>query len=331
MSDRTVVVTYAGFDPTDDSTAGALRRAGFNIRCEPRLSYRGPSEVAELMRDATAGILSTDPFDRSVFEACPDLRILARIGVGTDAIDIPAATEAGVAVTITPDANTEAVADHTLALALACCRRVLENDRAIRDGAWDRHGPLMGVDLAGSTVGLVGLGGIGRAVARRLAGFGVEILAYDQAEAQADGVTRVDLDTLLRTASVVSIHVPLVESTRGLIGAEEIAKMRPGAMLVNTARGGIVDEAAMVTALRSGHLAAAGLDVFDLEPPSGSPLLELPNVVLTPHIAGVSINSQQKMLEMATRSVLDIAADRSPFGIVNPGALRGATTSRSVA
>src|SRR5579884_1897918 len=159
-----VVVTYPGFDLEDARTAGALREAGFTIRFEPRVAERTPAEVSGFMVDACAGIVSTDPFDASVFSACPKLRVLARVGVGTDAIDLKAATEAGVAVTITPGANASTVGDHTLALMLACCRRVVENDQAIRKGIWDRGRALSGVDLSGSTVGIIGLGVIGQAV-----------------------------------------------------------------------------------------------------------------------------------------------------------------------
>src|SRR5579884_3077120 len=170
-----VVVTYPGFDLEDARTAGALREAGFTIRFEPRVAERTPAEVSGFMFDACAGIVSTDPFDASVFSACPKLRVLARVGVGTDAIDLGAATRAGVAVTITPGVNANTVADHTLAMMLACCRRLLQNDRAVRAGLWERGGPMSPTDLTGATVGIVGLGEIGRAVARRLRGFDVKV------------------------------------------------------------------------------------------------------------------------------------------------------------
>ena len=193
----TVVVTYPGFDNGDERTAGALRAAGLAVRLEPRVSERTTAEVIGFMQTAVAGIVSTDPFDREVFAACPGLRALARVGVGFDAIDLAAATEAGVAVTVTPGLNSETVADHTLALILACTRRVLQNDASVRRGEWDRGGRFLGTALSGSTVGLIGLGTIGRAVARRLAGFGVRLLGYDLVDVQVDGVTCVDLHELL--------------------------------------------------------------------------------------------------------------------------------------
>jgi phosphoglycerate dehydrogenase-like enzyme len=316
-----VVVTYPGFDLEDERTAGALRGAGFTIRYEPRRGERSPADVARFMADASAGIVSTDPFDASVFAACPKLRVLARVGVGTDAIDLRAATRSGVAVTITPGANVNTVADHTLAMILACSRRLLQNDRAVRDGLWERGGPSSGTDLTGATVGIVGLGEIGRAVAQRLRGFDVKVLGTDVLEVSWDGVPRVGLDELLVAANVVTLHVPLIPSTRGMIGARELALMRPDAILINTSRGGVVDEDALVVALEQKRLLGAGLDVFAREPPVGSSLLGMANVVLSPHTAGISIYSQQTMLEMATTSILEVMAGGEPPGLLNPDAL----------
>ena len=322
----TIVVTYAGFDDEDERTAGALRAAGFAIRFEPRVQERTTAEVIGFMATAVAGIVSTDPFDREVFAACPRLRALARVGVGFDAIDIEAATDAGVAVTITPGLNGETVADHTLALMLACIRRIVESDASVRRGEWDRGGRLLGTALSGSTVGLIGLGAIGRAVARRLGGFGVRMLGYDLVDAAVDDVVRVELDELLRESDVVSLHVPFSEETNELIGEAELALMRPTAILINTARGRLVHEGALVCALTEGRLAAAGLDVFEHEPPRDSPLLSLPRVVLTPHVAGIGAGAQQAMLEMAVSAVLDVLAGQEPGGLVNPQALRGAAS-----
>jgi len=321
MSARaTIVVTYPGFDEADPRTAGTLAEHGLDVRFAPRTGERTSEDVAELMRDAVGGIVSTDPFDESVFSRCRGLRVLARVGVGLDSIDVAAATGAGVAVTVTPDLNTAAVADHALALMLACCRRVLENDRRTRAGGWDRGRALTGTELTGATVGIVGLGAIGRAVARRLAGFDVELLGADLPHVQEPGVERVKLAELLRRSDIVTVHVPLSASTRGLLGRRELAAMRDGAILVNTARGGVVDEGALIDELRAGRL-LAGVDVFDREPPSGSPLLDLDRVVVTPHIAGISVQSQQAMLEMAVRSVVAVTGGARPQGLVNPAAL----------
>jgi phosphoglycerate dehydrogenase-like enzyme len=319
---RTVVVTYPAFDGDDPRTAGVLRAAGLNIRYEPRVGERTTDEVLAFMADATAGVVSTDPFDRAVFAGCPRLRVLARVGVGVDTIDLEAATDAGVAVTTTPGINTNTAADHTLALILACVRRVVENDASVRRGEWDRGGRLIGTELAGSTVGIVGLGAIGRAVARRVAGFDARILGYDIADVEAPGVERVGLDDLLRRSDVVTVHVPLGPATRMLIGARELELMRPGAILVNTARGGIVDEQALLDALRGGRVGRAGLDVFEREPP-GADLLGLDRVVVSPHVAGISVVAQQESLELAVSSVLAVLEGGRPAGLVNPAVLAG--------
>jgi phosphoglycerate dehydrogenase-like enzyme len=324
MSERpAVVVTYPGFDTGDPRTAGVLRDHGLDVRFAPRTGERSAADVVRLMDGAVGGIVSTDPFDGSVFAGCPALRVLARVGVGLDTVDVEAATGAGVAVTVTPGVNTATVADHTLALILACCRRLVENDRRTRDGGWDRGGALNGGDLTGETVGIVGLGSIGRAVARRLAGFDATLLGTDLPGVECDLVERVELDELLQRSAIVTIHVPLTAATRGLIGARELALMPDGAILVNTSRGSVIDEAALVDELRSGRL-GAGLDVFEAEPPRGSPVLALERAVVTPHIAGISVRTQQAMLEVAVRNVVDVLAGREPPGLVNPLALHGA-------
>ena len=324
MSERpTVVVTYPGFDCVDPATAGVLAEHGLAVRFEPRTGERSADAVTELMNGAVGGIISTDPFDQTVFARCPALRVLARVGVGLDTVDVDAATGAGVAVTITPEVNTATVADHTLTLMLACCRRLIVNDSRTRAGRWDRGGSLNGIDLTGATVGIVGLGSIGRAVARRLAGFDVTVLGTDLPHVTSELVERVELDELLRRSGIVTVHVPLSRATRGLIGARELALMPSGAIIINTSRGGVIDEAALLPHVREGRL-MAGLDVFEREPPEGSPLLSLDHVVVTPHIAGISVHSQQAMLEMAVRAVVAVIDGHLPPGLVNPEALGGA-------
>jgi phosphoglycerate dehydrogenase-like enzyme len=316
-----VVVTYPGFDPDDVETSGALREAGFEVRFAPRTSDRSPADVASIMADATAGVVSTDPFDASVLAACSRLRVLGRVGVGLDTIDLAAATAAGIAVTTTPGANATTVAEHAIGLMLAVLRRFVENDASVKAGGWERGGALTGSDLGGCCVGIVGLGSIGREVARRLRAFDVELLGCDVAATSVEGVEAAGLDELLQRADIVTLHIPLSSSSSALIGARELALMRPGAILVNVARGGIVSEQPLYDALRAGRLRGAGIDVFADEPPVASPLLSLPNVVLTPHVAGISVRSQQRMLGLAVRSVLDVLDGVRPAGLVNPEAL----------
>jgi phosphoglycerate dehydrogenase-like enzyme len=213
------------------------------------------------------------------------------------------------------------VAEHAIALMLAVVRRLVENDASVKRGRWERGGGLTGSDLAGCCVGIVGLGSIGREVARRLRAFDVELVGHDLAATPVEGVEPAGLDELLQRADIVTLHVPLSRSSSALIGARELALMRPGSILVNVARGGIVAEDALCEALRAGRLRGAGIDVFEDEPPIASPLLSLPNVVLTPHVAGISVRSQRRMLGLAVRSVLDVLGGVRPSGLVNPEAL----------
>lgn len=317
-----VVVTWPVYDIDGPSTGALLTEAGLGIRLHPRTSNRTPAELAEILGDAVGVIASTDTFDASVFAACPNLRVIARTGVGVDAIDMDAATRAGVVVATTPGANEEAVADHALAMILALQRRLAENDAAIREGRWDRAGALTPGDLYGATVGLVGSGVIGRAVIRRLRGFGCSVCVYDPyLDVAPEGTELVDLPELLQRSDVITVHAPLTEGTKGLLDAAAFAAMKPGSYVVNVSRGGIIDEDALAESIRSGHLAGAGIDTFAREPIGDSPLRDLPTVILSPHIAGLSHRSIEAMTEQATQAVLDVVAGRLPAHPKNPDAL----------
>jgi phosphoglycerate dehydrogenase-like enzyme len=313
-----VLVTWMGFEPDGIRTGARLQAAGLRLVLAPKNGERAAAEVARLAAGAVAAIVSTDPFDGAVFRAATALRVIARVGVGTDSIDLDAATEAGVVVTTTPGANRETAADHALAMILAALRRLVEHDASVRRGEWRRGGDLTPWDLHGTTVGLVGYGDIGRAVGRRVVGFGAHVLACDPVEP-----TTVPLEELLARAHVVSLHLPITAATRGIIGAAELARMPAHAVLVNTSRGGLVDEPALVRALRSGAIRAAALDVFADEPRLPAGLAGLPNVVLTPHIGGLSERSIARMTERATDHVLAVLAGRPERDCVaNPEVLR---------
>jgi D-3-phosphoglycerate dehydrogenase len=243
--------------------------------------------------------------DGALLDRLPRLEVVGRAGVGLDNIDLDACTAAGVVVTYAPGENADSTAEHTLALALAAAHRVAELDRSVRRGEWDRR---MGRELSGGVWGVVGFGRIGRRVAALAQGIGMTVLAADPAvgaaEAVAEGADLVPLDRLLAQALVVSVHVPLVDGARGLIGARELALMRPEAVLVNSARGGVVDEAALAGALRDGRIAGAGLDVREQEPPPRpDPLATLENAVLTPHVAALTHEAQQRVLQRVARDV----------------------------
>jgi D-3-phosphoglycerate dehydrogenase len=271
---------------------------------EPRLrklgdvtvhTERGADQEAELIRrigDAAVvvNIRAHARFTDRVLAACPSLRLVSIWGTGTDNVDLAACRARGVAVTNTPGVNAHAVAEHTVALMLAVMRRIPAMDRDTRAGQWPRG---LLVQLEDRTVGLIGLGAIGARVAALLRPFGVRLLAAtygaDDGRAAGAGARHVPVDTLLRESDVVSLHLRLSADTQGYLGRDRLALMKPGAFLVNTARGALVDKPALVDALREGRIAGAALDVFHEEPiPAGDPLLSLPNVVLTPHNGGMT-------------------------------------------
>jgi D-3-phosphoglycerate dehydrogenase len=328
-SRQRVLVTWPGYARDDPAIGRRLDEVGLVPHLAPKRGPRSDDDFVDLARGSVAAIVSTDRVTAEILDALPQLRIVARCGVGLDTIDVDAATNRGVLVTTARGANEEAVADHTVGLMLALLRRLIPDDRLVRSGAWSRDRPFLASDLHGKTVGLLGLGAIGRAVARRLAGFDVRLLAHDPAVASGAGeVMLVALPELLGESDVVTLHLPLLAETWGLIGGPELARMKRGAILVNTSRGEIVDEAALADALRSGHLAGAGIDVFEHEPPAESPLLRLGDrVVLTPHVAGLTRESVRAMQISATTSVVDLFAGRWPRGVANPEVRRTLTHS----
>jgi len=260
-----------------------------------------------------------------LFDLAPKLRVIARTGVGYDLIDMAAATAHRVAVTITPGTNQDSVAEQTWALLLALARRIVPNDRVIHGGGWDRA---LVTPVRGMTLGLVGMGRIGRAVALRARAFRVRVVAFDTiVDAEFDatqGIERMSLDLLLACSDVVSLHVPLTEVTRGMVNRDFLAQMQPGSYLINTSRGGLVVEADLRDALRAGHLAGAGLDVLNHEPPEpGNPLLGLLNVILCPHIAGTDTQSMRDMAELAASTIVELHQNRWPVDCVVNSELRG--------
>lgn len=267
--------------------------------------------LREELADADGVVcLLTDRIDRALLEVLPRLRFISSMSVGVDHIDLSAATERGIPVGHTPGVLVETTADTTFALLMAASRRVVEADRFIRQGHWTPDNAwspdfFVGKDIAGATLGIVGLGAIGRAVARRADGFGMQVLGWNRTPRDVPGVELVTLETLLTRSDFVMITVALSDDTRNLVNAERIALMKNDAVLVNTARGGIVDEHALAAALSAGRLLAAGIDVFDREPvPEDNPLLSLPNVVLTPHIGSATAATRRRMADMAVDNAL---------------------------
>jgi glyoxylate reductase len=270
------------------------------------------------LSDADALIcLLLDRIDASVLARAPKLRIVANCAVGYDNVDVAACTAAGVAVTNTPDVLTEATAELAFALILAAARRLPEGEHLIRAGAWPgwRLDQLLGVELAGKTLGIVGMGRIGRAVARRAEAFGMRVIAAGRGDS---------IDDLFAAADVVSLHCPLTPATRGLVDPRRLALMKPSAILVNTARGALVDEGALVDALRAGRIFAAALDVYAHEPEIDPRLLDCPRLILAPHIGSATTETRTQMAQLCADAVIDVLSRKRPRHLVNPEvAIRG--------
>lgn len=306
---------------------GALDRlrAVADVAVWPERLPPSPDELRTLAAGAVGLVtMLTDRVDAALLDACPDLRVVANVAVGYDNLDVAELTRRGIPAGNTPGVLTDSTADVTWALILAACRRLPEGAAAVRAGDWLTWEPdwLLGVDVAGATLGIVGYGRVGAAVARRAAGFGMEILAWSRTPKAAEGVRFVELDELLRRSDIVSLHCALTDETRGLIGADELRVMKPTSVLVNTARGPIVDQGALARALRTGEIFAAGLDVVDDEPiPPDDELLALPNCLVLPHVGSATVATRSKMADMAADNVLAVLAGAPPPTCVNPEVL----------
>ena len=283
--------------------------------------------ISRLQGKQGAVTLLTDIVDREVLESIPDVRIICNIAVGFNNVDIENASRLGILVTNTPGVLTETTADFAWTLLMAAARRIVEGDAFARSGQWNAWGlqMLLGNDVFAKTIGIVGFGRIGQAVARRAMGFGMKIQYYDSLpvppEAVPPGVRAVSLDHLLSTSDFISVHVPLLPETTHLLNDKTFAMMKPNCVVVNTARGPVIDEKALARALKSGTIAAAGLDVFEREPQIEPALLELQNVVLAPHIASASRETRLKMCMMAAENLVAGLKGEHPPNLVNPEAL----------
>ena len=293
-----------------------LRAGGFEIRLPPAdCDLMQPDVLAATLGDAESVIAATEPFTREVIARASRLRVIARSGVGYDAIDVAAADERRIAVTITPGTNEHSVAEHALAMLLALARGFPERDQQVRRGGPWKKLPLR--RLAGQTLGIIGLGRIGKALATRVWGLGLTLLACepfpDRKFVAQHRIELVSFEELLRRSDLISLHLPLVPETRGLINRATLALMKPGAILVNTARGGLIVEEDLCAALGERRLAAAGLDVFVEEPmPLDHPLLQLDNVLLSPHVAGLDDESNRDSQIMVAQVLVDLAQGRWP-------------------
>jgi D-3-phosphoglycerate dehydrogenase len=304
-----------------------LAAAGLEVVDAPR-----PDEatLSDLAADVVAIMTCFAQVTPRVIQSASGLRVVARFGVGVDNIAVDSATARAIPVTYVPDYCVAEVAEHALALLLTQARGVVRYDRSVKARVWDLGvgAPLRRIE--GQTLGLIGCGRIGARLAIKALGLGLRVQTYDPAPvAPPEGVTRVSFDDVLASSDFVSLHVPLTPDTRGLIGEAALRKMKPTAYLVNTARGGLVDTAALARALRDGWLAGAALDVLPSEPiAADDPLLDLPNVVLTPHVAFYSEESLAELRRRTAQSVIDVLADRAPEHLANAAALAQLQPSR---
>lgn len=300
-----------------------LEAAGFTVHAHQADNALQGEQLVAWAQDAEALLISASSrIDAAMLDQLPNLKVIANIGVGYNNIDVAAATARGIPVSNTPDVLTETTADLAWALMFAAARRISESERWLRDGQWKSMAldGWLGMDIHGNTLGIIGMGRIGGAVARRAMGFGMRVLYHNRTALPAEetpGVTWVEKDTLLKEADHVILVVPYSPATHHLIGANELALMKPTAVLVNIARGGVVDDVALAHALQSGKLGAAGVDVFENEPNIAKELLAAPNAVLTPHIGSATKRTRLGMVDLAVDNLLDWQAGKTLRNSVN--------------
>ena len=300
-----VLITPRSYGKADPGLFDMLTAAGFELARNETGGIMSKAQMIEAIAPCSGVILGVDPMDSDVIAAAPKLRAIAKYGVGVDNIDLAAAEARGIAVSRTVGANAEAVADYATALMLAVARQVAPIDRRCRRGDW---GKVTTLDVSRRTLGLFGLGAIGRQVARRAQGFSMKVLAYDvywdEAYASANGIEYAEPDRIFSEADFISLHLPLMEATKGFVGKVQLDRMKPTAVLINTARGGLIDEAALLDALQEQRIWGAGLDAFAQEPPEDKRWFELDNVVLGSHCAASTVGAAEQMGRMATENLI---------------------------
>ncbi|WP_354443380.1 phosphoglycerate dehydrogenase [Ottowia thiooxydans] len=297
-----------------------LESRGFEVVLDKSERNLTESELIKVLPGIDVHIAGVDQYTDKVMAAADKLSLICRIGVGVENVNIEAASAKGILVTNTPGAGAETVAEFTFGLMMALTRRIAVSQEVVRSGKWNRS---MGRSIIGKKLGIIGFGNIGAALSKMVSGFNMNIVVYDpymNAETAAKhGIQLVSLPELLRESDYVSVHVPFNSGTENMIGQKELALMKPSAMLINTSRGGIVNEAALHDALKNGIIDSAALDVFSQEPPPPDhPLLKLPNVLVTAHNAGTTYEGRNKLMEACVRTVIDVADGKQPAGLKNP-------------
>lgn len=300
-----------------------LESHGWKVELIPQGKKISEEQLIQSAGQYDAIIVGVEKITSSVIEASKKLRIITKHGIGVDNIDVKAASGRGIVVTNAPGTNSDAVADLTIGLFLSLARSIPSVDRSVKGGEWPRA---VGVQINGKVLGIIGLGQIGKKVVKRALGFDMRVLAYDilkdEAFAKERRITYVSLNEVLAQADFLSIHVPISPSTRGLIGEKELNLMKKEAFLVNISRGGIVDEEALYRVLKERRIRGGALDVFAHEPPTGSPLLTLDNVIVTPHMGAYTFEALRETGMVCARSIIDVFEGRRPQFVVNPEVLK---------
>lgn len=300
-----ILITPRSFGKTDPVPVEKLRAAGYEVRLNPYGQIMTPEQMRDEIRDAVGIIVGVDPLHADVLGAAKKLRAISKYGVGTDNIDMDFARKNGIAVSITAGANNAAVADFAVTLMLVVSRKLVSIDRNCRNKDWTKQ---LGFDFSGKTLGLLGLGAIGKEVAKRARGFDVKVIAYDlfwdAPYAEKHGISYAEPEDIYACADFISVHLPLTDLTRGFIGADAFNRMKETAVLVNTARGGIVDEKALIKALREKRILGAGIDVFSQEPPPDEELYQLDNLIMGSHCAASTVGASEIMSQMAVENLL---------------------------
>ena len=307
-----ILVTPTSLQPgKNEAMLDKLRAFSTDLVFNPTGKPLEPEALKELLKDCDGYIAGLDSVTADVLASCPKLKAVSRYGAGYDRVDLQAAREHGIVVTNTPGVNAEAVGELTFGLILSAARKIPYLDRATRDGGWVRSS---GMELKGKTIGILGLGAIGKVVARCAKGFDMRVIAYDpfinEAYCKEQQIESVSFDQVMKEANVISLHLPLTDQTRHMIGREAFAMMQPGTILVNASRGGIIDEEAAYEALESGRLGGLGLDAFETEPPKGSKLFQFDNVVATPHTGAHTKEATDNMAAASIQNLIDVLSGK---------------------
>ena len=303
-----------------DTYVSWLKEKDCEVIVDQKRTRHSEQEVIDILPGLYAHICGVEAYTAKAMEYADQLKIISRIGVGYDTIDIPAATKKGIAVATTPGAGAETVAEHAFAVMAALTRRIVQLDKAVRNGEWKM---VAGPSLYRKTLGIIGLGAIGKQLAKIVSGFDMKILAYDlsidEEYAKKNNIKSVSLEELLKNSDYISLHVPLNDGTKYLIGEKELKMMKSSAQIVSTCRGKVINEEALYRALKNNTISAAALDVYEKEPVNmDNPLLTLDNIIVTPHNAGTSLEGKNKVVGVAVKNVLKFIDGEVPLGLKNP-------------